>query len=387
MKILHTADWHLGANLGSEKRYREFEQTLDFLLDVIRKKAVDCVVIAGDIFDVPQPPNRAVELYYKFLTDCAGTGVKDIIVIAGNHDSAAFLEAPALLLRRLRVHVFGLLRFTELEKHLVVLPDAVIAAIPFLHERDIRAGGRTYLEHKKALRDGTVSLFREIAKTAKEKYPGLPLLTTAHFWAAAEKEVSAQEEIGNLDPVPIEDLPDSVDCFLLGHIHSSYTVDSARKIRYAGSLLPMKFGECARELTILDTANLYHPEIIKIPVFCSLREIQGEMPEITAQIESLEPEIPVLLKVVNTGTFRTTLRTDILELLKEKPSVKLVFCQNTEQNPAAIRRGAGTEKLSELTPETVFLRLLQDREIPEKEALLDLFRQAAADVAEEAEDV
>ncbi len=379
MKILHTADWHLGAGLGTEKRYGEFEQALSFLLSVIKEKEVSCIVIAGDIFDVPQPPNRAVEMYYRFLTDCADAGVEDVIVIAGNHDSAAFLEAPALLLRRLRVHVFGTLRPTFPE-HLVKLKDAVIGAVPFLHARDIRGySGRTYLEHKKALRDGTLAVLHAVAETAKAEYPELPLLITAHLWAETKTKAEALEEIGNLDPVPVEELPESADCFLLGHIHGSYAV--CPKVRYSGSLLKMNFGASGTELTILDTADLAHPEIVPVPQFCDLLEIQGTMEEITEKLEAL-PAAPCLLKVTNTGPFRTTLRNEILERIKEKESVRLVSCHNTEPNPAAVRRGAATEKLSELTPETVFLRLIEDEEIQEKEVLLSLFREAVADTLE-----
>ncbi len=381
MKILHTADWHLGAGIGSEKRYDEFRQTLAFVLETIRNKKVDCVVIAGDVFDVPQPPNRAVEMYYKFLTDCADAGVQDVIVIAGNHDSAAFLEAPALLLRRLRVHVFGSLR-SSLPEHLVVLKDAVIGAVPFLHERDVRGGGRTYHEHKQALRTGTVAVFQAVAEIAKTSYPELPLLMTAHIWAATRKEVAAQEEIGNLEPIAVEDLPEETDLFLLGHVHSSYAVDS--RTRYSGSLLPMNFGESPKKLTILDTADLQNPEIVPVPSFCNLLEIRGEIGVILQKLDELtgkqNDSMPHLLKVVNTGAFRTTLRREILEKIKDHPSIRLVSCHNTEPNPAAVRRGAGTEKLSELTPETVFRRLLQEQEIAGQEELLELFREVAGTV-------
>ncbi len=381
MKILHTADWHLGAGLGSEKRYDEFRQTLAFVLETIRNKKVDCVVIAGDVFDVPQPPNRAVEMYYKFLTDCADAGVQDVIVIAGNHDSAAFLEAPALLLRRLRVHVFGSLR-PSLPDHLVVLKDAVIGAVPFLHERDVRGGGRTYHEHKQALRSGTLAVFQAVAEAAKAEHPGLPLLMIAHIWAATRKEVAAQEEIGNLEPIAVEDLSDDVDLFLLGHIHGAYAVNS--HARYSGSLLPMNFGEHAKSLTVLDTTDLQNPEIIPVPPFCKLLEIKGEIGEILQKLDELTGEqdhaMPHLLKVVNTGTFRTTLRREILEKIEDHPSIRLVSCHNTEPNPAAVRRGAGTEKLSELTPETVFRRLLQEQEIAGQDELLELFREVAESV-------
>ena len=107
MKILHTADWHLGVSLGAEKRFDEYDSLLDHFRSIIKEENIDVVIIAGDVFDSHIPPNRAAEQYYRFLVQAGKAGVKEIIVIGGNHDSAAYLEAPKEILKYLSVHVFA----------------------------------------------------------------------------------------------------------------------------------------------------------------------------------------------------------------------------------------------------------------------------------------
>ena len=94
MKILHTSDWHLGRSLYGKKRYDEFSEFLDWLGKTIEEECIDLLLVAGDIFDTSTPSNRAQKLYYRFLCRVAGSCCRHIVVIAGNHDSPSFLNAP-----------------------------------------------------------------------------------------------------------------------------------------------------------------------------------------------------------------------------------------------------------------------------------------------------
>ena len=105
MKVLHTSDWHLGCTLCGRKRYREFESFLDWLVKTIQQEQVDVLLIAGDVFDTCAPSHRAQELYYRFLCHVAASSCRHIVIIAGNHDSPSFLNAPKALLRVLNVHL------------------------------------------------------------------------------------------------------------------------------------------------------------------------------------------------------------------------------------------------------------------------------------------
>jgi len=107
MKVLHTSDWHLGRSLYGRKRYDEFDKFLNWLVSIIEQEQVDILLIAGDVFDTSTPSNRAQELYYRFLCQVATSCCHYVVVIAGNHDSPTFLNAPKELLRALNVYVVG----------------------------------------------------------------------------------------------------------------------------------------------------------------------------------------------------------------------------------------------------------------------------------------
>lgn len=107
MRLLHTSDWHLGKKLADRPRKEVFVQFLNWLLKVLKEEKIDLLLIAGDVFDGTMPSHEAQELYYEFLARAVKTGCRNIVVIAGNHDSASFLEAPEHLLKFLNIYVVG----------------------------------------------------------------------------------------------------------------------------------------------------------------------------------------------------------------------------------------------------------------------------------------
>src|SRR5439155_6402407 len=88
-RVLHTADWHLGKLLGEHSREEEHRRFLAFLLDAIREHSIDALLIAGDVFDSANPPQRAVAQYYDFLSALFRQGGCSVVIVAGNHDSPA----------------------------------------------------------------------------------------------------------------------------------------------------------------------------------------------------------------------------------------------------------------------------------------------------------
>ena len=143
MRLLHTSDWHIGRTLYGRKRYAEFEAFLNWLAETIQQHEVDALLVAGDIFDTSAPSNRAQELYYRFLCRVAASNCRHVVVIAGNHDSPSFLNAPKELLRALDVHVIGSACENPADEVLVFAdaqgaPELIVCAVPYLRDRDIR---------------------------------------------------------------------------------------------------------------------------------------------------------------------------------------------------------------------------------------------------------
>src|SRR4029079_5171948 len=105
MKILHTSDWHIGKRLGRHDRMGEFGEVLAEVEAIADERAVDLVLVSGDIWDRPMPPTDALHLGLQTLLRLAQG--RPVVAVAGNHDSAGLFEALAPLLRPLGVFLIG----------------------------------------------------------------------------------------------------------------------------------------------------------------------------------------------------------------------------------------------------------------------------------------
>lgn len=251
MNILHTADWHLGNIFHGHDRTAEHRHFLDWLLGQLRERQPDALIVAGDVFDSPNPSAAAERLFYDFLE--AATEAVDglqVVVTAGNHDSAGRLEAPAALLERHHIYIRGVVRRTEkdepdLARHIIPLgrresdeAACVCFALPYLRSSDYPAG----LSAEEGLRHFFDGLWRTLKKS---DYRGLPVVVAAHFYAAGadicESEHSERLVVGGQDAVAA-DVTGRAAYVALGHIHKAQRVGEATTW-YAGSALPMSFAE------------------------------------------------------------------------------------------------------------------------------------------------
>ena len=99
MKILHTADWHLGKRLERFERLPEQEVVLEEICEIADRENVDVVLVAGDLYDSFNPTIEATELFYKILRRLTQDGKRPVVAIAGKHDSPTRIEAPNPLAR------------------------------------------------------------------------------------------------------------------------------------------------------------------------------------------------------------------------------------------------------------------------------------------------
>ena len=148
IRILHTADWHLGQTFFGYDRAGEHEVFLNWLAGEIREREIDALIIAGDVFDVSNPSAASQSLYYHFIYRVtAENPTLQIVIVAGNHDSAARLEAPLPLLQAMRTEVRGVVRKSDDGEidydHLTVElknrdgeVELLCMAVPFLRQGD-----------------------------------------------------------------------------------------------------------------------------------------------------------------------------------------------------------------------------------------------------------
>ena len=107
MKLLHTADWHLGKRLMDFSRIEEQRQVLDEIIQIAQKEQADVVLVAGDLYDQINPSNEAIELFYQALHRLSNQGQTAVIAIAGNHDAPDRIEAPHPLAKECGIFLSG----------------------------------------------------------------------------------------------------------------------------------------------------------------------------------------------------------------------------------------------------------------------------------------
>ncbi|CAN5322541.1 exonuclease SbcCD subunit D C-terminal domain-containing protein [soil metagenome] len=301
-RVIHTADWHLGKTLVDQSREEEHARFLTFLLEAIVAGAVDALVIAGDVFDSSNPPQSAQARYYGFLSQLYTTTDCAVVVIAGNHDSPAQLEAPRQVLQSLRVRVVGSATGDPGEA-LVALPGLesprlVVAAVPFLRDRDVRIGqcGQTAAEIQRDLVAGIRQRYAEVAAAASGAVAaGVPILATGHLTVAGSTTSDSEREIhvGGLGAVGADIFGGRFAYVALGHLHRPQPAGGRADVRYAGSPIALSFGEAGdtKEVRLLDfgAGDLVTNVGIPIPPQRQLVQLRTRRADLEQSLRGFQP--------------------------------------------------------------------------------------------------
>lgn len=314
IRILHTADWHLGQTFFGYDRTEEHEVFLNWLAEEIRQKEIDALIIAGDVFDVSNPSAASQSMYYQFIYRVtAENPYLQIVIVAGNHDSAARLEAPLPLLQAMRTEVRGVVRKLEGGEidydHLTVElknrkgeMELLCMAVPFLRQGDypaVQTEGNPYAE---GVRELYAQLLQRLWKRRTENQA---ILAIGHLQATgseiAEKDYSERTVIGGLECVSPEAFSEQIAYTALGHIHKAQRVSGRENVRYAGSPIPMSFAE-----------KHYHHGVVMVT-------FDGGC---AVDIERLE--CPKLIPLVSVPNGEPVSPEAILEALKELPETEAV---------------------------------------------------------------
>ena len=252
MLIFHTADWHLGNIFHRHDRMAEHRHFFSWLIAQLKERKPDVLIISGDVFDNANPSASAEQLFYEVLKEAtqAVEGLQ-VVIIAGNHDSAHRLEAPSPFLKAENIYVRGYVKRTEagapdFEDLLLPLssrenPEAqlVCLALPFLRSGDYPSGLSVGVGIKYYV-DG---MLKALHRTDFKK---LPAILAAHFYAAGaeiSEEHSERLVVGGQDAVLTRSVDKAVSYTALGHIHRRQCVDYDRQMWYSGSVLPLSFSE------------------------------------------------------------------------------------------------------------------------------------------------
>ncbi|GAA4370222.1 exonuclease SbcCD subunit D C-terminal domain-containing protein [Hymenobacter saemangeumensis] len=303
MRVLHTADWHLGQRFqNGHERLAEHRCFLDWLLKTIEEECVEVLVVAGDVFDTGSPPAAARQLYYDFLASLRRSACcHDVVIVGGNHDSAATLNASASLLKGLRVHVVGGVP-EQFDEQCIRLPHGaeeprlVVAAVPYLRDGDVRrlVPGENAAEREARLRDGIAAHYQQVADCLLHyREQGVPVLATGHLFAAGCADNDQLTErplsIGNLGQITADAFPALFDYVALGHLHRPQVVGGQERVRYSGAPIPLSFSETSHPQQVLlltFEAGGCCPRIEALDVPCERRllRLRGTLEEVVKQL-------------------------------------------------------------------------------------------------------
>ena len=404
MKILHTSDWHIGRTLYGRKRYEEFEAFLCWLGETIQQNEIDALLVAGDIFDTSAPSNRAQELYYRFLCRVATSSCRHVVIIAGNHDSPSFLNAPKELLKTLDVHVVGSATSSPEDEVLVLrneqdVPELIVCAVPYLRDRDIRLAeaGESIEDKERKLIDGIRTHYAAVAALAEQKRDELgadiPIVAMGHLFTAGGQTVDGdgvrELYVGSLAHVTTGIFPTSFDYLALGHLHVPQKVNDSEAIRYSGSPLLMGFGEARQQKSVCLVEfnnSAVSVQLIDVPVFQKLERVKGGWDGISSRILELSVSgSQGWLEVIYEGDEVIGDLRDRLEAAIFGTQMEILRIKNNRIIDRVLGQIHEEETLDNLNVNDVFERCLAVHDVPEEQRpeLLRAYRETLSSLYED----
>lgn len=330
MKIIITSDWHLGSTFHGTDRLPEQKHFFEWLLSQIESLKPEALLVAGDIFDNGNPSAAAQETYFEFLskatTSCPGL---QTVIIAGNHDSAMRLTAPAALLSKHNIEVRGKVQRNwihyesedensapgrwEMSVDDLVIPifnddkseRVWILALPY-----VRSSELTQAEsYGKGMREIITILMERVNSL---RAPRELAVMIAHIYATGAEIADGSSErilVGGLENVALNDFEEHPDYLASGHIHKRQRIKGTDWARYSGSIMPMSFAEKNNRhgIDLLTTdGDSYDVEFIEYTPQRKLIEIpeEGTVPiedviETINDLPPLDQENPQTMSYIN----------------------------------------------------------------------------------------
>lgn len=396
LRVLHTADWHIGKRLRQLTRYEDFEQFLNWLLDTLEDQSVDVLIVAGDIFDTMTPSNKAQQLYYSFLGKLNKTCVRHIIITAGNHDSPSFLDAPKALLGMMNIWVIGTPTENPSDSIMTLydsanIPCAIVAGVSYLRDKDIRTVqlGESLQDKEENTRLGINNYYSKLSWSCQQKQAQIldkyqktvPIIATGHLFTAGATRAGHDDGmrdlyIGGLGIVGV-DCFDGFDYVALGHIHKAQCVGGTTHIRYCGSPMMFNFGEKGQKCVLLvdfehnSQTPIVHP--VAVPIFRQIIEIQGSLTQLQQQLKTLietyknSPK-SIWIKVCYTDNDFVASYSDKLHAIVADTPLSILIISTPQHISPSYADHVVSQDLNDLNPQEVFAMRLCDAKIVGQDA-------------------
>lgn len=298
MRIVHTSDWHAGRIWKSTNRLSELAQVLSNLAGFIEREQIDLVLMSGDVFDSASPSPDAERAVTEFFKRLGRAGIPSV-VIAGNHDSPARLEAWGLLAEFVGVHTRGLPR-SRANGGLIELAGrgggvACIAAVPFAPVG--RIVDALTLAHDETLArqqyaDAMQQMLSHLAGGFRKEAVNM---VVGHTHISGAKPTGSERVVtlGEDWAATPQSIPSTAQYVALGHIHRPQRIETAGPhTEYAGSPMQLDFGEAGEVKTfaVIDVQPGKPPKVQRIPYEggATLGNWAGTIAELETQVDSLK---------------------------------------------------------------------------------------------------
>lgn len=387
MKILHTADWHIGKILHRQSLYDDISYFFDWLVQRITDEKIDLLLVSGDIFDLANPSNMDTKLYYQTLYRLSKTNVK-VIITGGNHDSISLLDAPSSLLDVLDITVVG---GAKDDIHHEIIPitgnhgavECIVLAVPFLRDKDLRQSMQAseMADKSSFISEAIKQHYDKLVEMTVEKFGhSAPIIAMGHLYMQGSITSDSEREIhiGNLEGLDSKIIHPEIDYMALGHIHKPQKIGNKNNFRYSGSPVFLDFSERdydkmvieieieANEIkSITSVAIPKSREILKFTgdltsVKNMLMEYQNKYP-LTAfiEIEIQENEFDVL-KIQAMEDMIDSIKSEEFKILKNR----IFFDQTPDSMKVTLNE---SRTIQELTPMDIFRQKLSENNLNELE--------------------
>lgn len=237
MKIIHTADWHVGHELYGYDREEEFDYFFTQLADLMAEEQPDALLVSGDVYDSYMPSNAAVrQLNTALLSLHEASPETEIILTAGNHDSGLRLEAAAPPWLSHRIHPIGTVDPTLERNRIEIEGKGVVMAIPFCYPANFPHQESDKVEKRQE------RFFQRVSEQLSKE--SLPTVLMAHLYLSGARLNGSRQPrdiVGGSEAMPLSDIGTGYGYLALGHIHRRQRVGD--RALYSGSPLPISFDE------------------------------------------------------------------------------------------------------------------------------------------------
>ncbi len=293
MRLLHTSDWHVGRKIRGRSRVGEHRSVLAEIVGIAGDRRVDATLVAGDLFDISSPSPEDESIVYRALLDLAEVG--PVIVVAGNHDNAARLEAVKPLLDLGRITVVA--RPTQPGDGGVTMLDSLglkVALLPFVSQRGIvKATQIMNLDPDQHAQSYEERLRRIIDSLTADMGLDTVNIVAGHLTVYGAESGGGEREAHIFGyAIPPQAFPGSLSYVALGHLHRQQRIAASAPIWYSGSPMQLDFGEVGdRKGVLVVEVEAGQPASVE-PIFLEsgtrLVQLSGTLEQVISMASEVE---------------------------------------------------------------------------------------------------